>query len=334
MAKTFIVGFSYNFDRTRKEWEAEFDTLKTLIGIKKALEELGHRVICLVADKNFYAKLLQFKDEIDIVFNIAEGFSGNSRESIFPIFFELLDIPYTGSGPDTLSITLNKDATKKICKVHGISTPSFQTFSNLKELKDFDLKFPVIVKPVHEGTSIGISNDSYVENLNDLKRKIRNINENYNQEAEVEEFINGREFTVGILGNDPYIILPPVEQDFSYLPSHIHPFYSYEVKTKYDRPEYTICPAKITKEEEDKLKKIANKAYKITKTRDFGRCDMRMDDQGNVYLLEINPLCGISGDLIENHEFTKSAISHGFTYTEMINEILNNALKRYDMFNE
>ena len=147
----------------------------------------------------------------------------------------------------------------------------------------------------------------------------------------MEEYINGREFTVGILGNDPYIVLPPVEQDFSYLPSNIHHFYSYEVKTKYDKPEYTICPANVTQDVTLKLQQIALNVYKALKCRDFGRCDMRMDEKGNIFLLEINPLCGISGELIENHEFTKSAIHYGFSYTEMIDEILSNALKRYNM---
>ncbi len=334
MAKNLTVGFTYNLDRTRKEWEAEFDTKKTIVGIKNAIESGGYEVICIEADKNFYNKFLDFKDQIDIFFNIAEGFRGDSRESIYPIIFELFNKPYTGSGPDTLAIGLNKDATKKICKMNNIPTPSFQTFSNLEELSKFNLKFPVIVKPVHEGTSIGITNDSYVDKFDDLKQRVKLIIKNYNQEAQVEEFIDGREFTVGIMGNDPYIVLTPVEQDFSYLPPHIHHFYSYEVKTKYDRPEYTICPANITQKEKVNLQKIALKVYKKFIIRDFGRCDMRMDREGNVYLLEINPLCGISGEHIENHEFTKAAIHYGFTYDGMINKILNNALKRYGMIGD
>lgn len=332
MVRSYNVGFCYNYDRGRFEWEAEFDTKKTLVGVKTALEEGGHNVICLEADKDIYKRLRQHKDEIDIIFNIAEGFNGDCRESVYPALFEFFDIPYTGSSPDTLAISLNKDATKKLCKLNSIPVPNFQTFGSLDEIKDFNLNFPVIVKPVHEGTSRGIHQDSYVENFEQLEKKVKEMNEDYNQEAQVEEFIHGRECTVGILGNDPYIILPVVEEDFSYLPQEIHPFYSYEVKTKYDNPQYTICPARVTKKEENALKDAAFTLYKLLKVRDFGRCDMRIDKKGHIYVLDMNPLCGISGDPIENHEFTKSALYYGFTYTEMINEILNNALKRYDMF--
>ncbi|MFX1452064.1 MAG: D-alanine--D-alanine ligase [Promethearchaeota archaeon] len=334
MVKQYKVGFVYNVDRTGGLEDAEFDSPETLMGIKNAIEDGGHEIICIEADQQIYNNLYGLKDKIDIIFNIAEGFFGDSRESIFPIFFELLGIPYTGSGPETLSLGLNKDAAKKVWISHKIPTPRFQTFTKIEELKDFNLNFPVIIKPVHEGTSKGITNDSYVENFQDLEQKVKFIIKTYKQEADVEEFVNGREFTVGVLGNDPYIILPPVEIDFSYLPPHIHHFSSYEVKTTYDKPDSTVCPANITPNEEKKLQKVALEAYKKLNCRDFGRCDMRMDNKGKVYVIEINPLAGISFDPEVNHSFPKGAMTYGFTYSEMINEILNNALKRYGMYKD
>ncbi|MFX1294295.1 MAG: ATP-grasp domain-containing protein [Promethearchaeota archaeon] len=337
MVKSYNVGFTYNMEHKRArddpfDINAEFDSPRTILGIKNALELGGHKVFSIEANKLIYKKLLRLKEKIDIIFNIAEGYSGDSRESIYPIFFEQLNIPYTGSNPATLSITLNKDAAKKVWMSQRIPTPKFLTVNSLNDLKDFDLKFPVIIKPVHEGTSKGIMNDSYVENIPDLKKKIRYLLINYKQNAIIEEFIHGREFTVCILGNNNYTVFTPVEIDLSYLPEHLHQFCSYEVKMEYDRFDNTLCSPKITLEEEKALKNIGLKAYKAVKCRDFGRCDMRMDYEGNIYVIEINPLPGISSDPQVNHSFPKAAENHGFTYTTFINEILNTALKRYGMF--
>lgn len=336
MVKSYTVGFVYNVDRKGTLEEAEFDSPKTLFGIKEAIEEGGHKVICIEANKEIFRKLLDLKSKIDIIFNIAEGYYGDSRESIYPVLFEFLGIPYTGSSPATLSVKLNKDASKKIWISKNILTAKFQTFEHIEDLKNFNLNFPVIIKPVHEGTSKGIFNDNLVDqdHFEDLKSKVKYIIETFAQAADVEEYIEGREFTVGILGNDPYITFPPVEIDYSYLPEGIHHFSSYEVKTTYDRPDSTVCPANITQEEEKKLQSVALEAYKALRCRDFGRCDLRMTEEGEVYVIEINPLAGISPDPEVNHSFPKGAVTYGFTYTEMINEILNNALKRYNMFED
>ena len=334
MAKKFNIGFSYNYDRHRTVEELEFDTTVTLLGIRDAILEGPYckDVFCIECDRDVYKKLLKLKDKIDIIFNIAEGYSGSdSRESIFPIFFELLGIPYSGSGPETLALTLNKDASKKICKYNNIPTPRFQAFSDMEDLKEFDLDFPVIVKPVHEGTSKGITNDSYVENFENLKQKVQYILETFKEPAQVEEYIDGRELSVGILGNDPYIIFQPTEVDFNTFPAHLHHFYSLEAKTKYDNPNNMIYPARVTAEEEQEIKRIAIRAFKAFKCRDFGRCDFRMDQKSNLYVLEMTALPGLSGDPLENNEFAKAGLAFGFTYTEFINKILNCALKRYDM---
>jgi D-alanine-D-alanine ligase len=336
MLKSYRVGFSYNLERKRNsddpfDLNAEFDSPRTINGIKNALEEGGNEVICIEADSHIYKNLLRLRDEIDIIFNIAEGFSGDSRESIYPIFFELLGIPYTGSDPATLAITLNKDTSKQIWASDGVPTPRFMTISSVKELKKFNLRFPVLVKPVHEGTSKGIMNESFVENRNNLRKMVQFIVDSYDQDAIIEEYIDGREFTVSILGNNHYAVFTPVEIDLGYLPENLHRFCSYEVKMEYDRPDNTVVPSDITPEEESKPKEVALAAYKAVNCRDFGRCDLRMDSEGNVYVLEINPLPGISSDPEVNHTFPKTAQYHGFTYTEIINEILRTALRRYRM---
>jgi D-alanine-D-alanine ligase len=332
MAKNYSVGFSFNLDRNRTIEEAEFDTGKTILGVRNALLGGGHKVFCIEADRDVYKNLLKLKGKVDIIFNIAEGYSGSdSRESIFPIFFELLGIPYVGSSPETLALSLNKDASKKVFKYYNIPTPKFQVFREIDDLKEFNLDFPVIIKPVHEGTSKGIFNDSLVDNIEDLKKKVQFIWESYKEAAQVEQFIDGKEFSVGIIGNDPYTIFRPIEVDFGTFPPHLHHFYSYEAKTKYDDPNNLIYPAKITPHEEASVKSIALRAYKMFKCRDFGRCDFRMDRKGNLYVLEMTALPGISVNPIENHEFAKAGMAFGFTYTELINKILHCALKRYHM---
>lgn len=336
MVNSFTIGFTYNLERKRNhddpfDLNAEFDSPRTILGIKEALEWAGHKVICIEANQFMYEKLIHLKDEIDIIFNIAEGYLGDSRESIYPIFFESLNLPYTGSDPATLSITLNKDAAKTIWKMHNIPTPAFQVIYKLDDLDNFNLQFPVIVKPNHEGTSKGITNDCYVENFDALRDKVQYIHQFYCQEAIVEEFIEGREFTVSILGNDPYTVFSAVEIDLSYLPSHLHRFCSYEVKMDYDRADNTICSPNITPEQDAALRRIALEAYKSVNCRDFGRCDMIMDKEENIYVLEINPLPGISSDPAVNHTTPKIAIHSGYSYPEFINEVLNEALKRYGM---
>ncbi|MFX0101908.1 MAG: ATP-grasp domain-containing protein [Candidatus Hodarchaeota archaeon] len=335
MESKLRIAFAYNVERKRtaedpKDLNAEFDSPRTLLGIKEALEKNGHQVICIEANENFYEKLLEIRDEIDIVFNIAEGFTGDSRESIYPVFCEDLNIPYTGSNPATLAIGLNKDAAKKIWLNKGISTPKFQIVNAIEDLDHFVLEFPVIVKPVHEGTSKGINNDSYVEDFEHLKQKVKFTLENYEQEALIEEFIDGREFTVGVLGNGPYTILDPVEIDFSYLPEGIRHFCSYEVKTDFDDPDSTICPADITEVERNELQQTALEAYKAIGCLDFGRCDLRLKE-GKAYVIEINPLPGISSDPEVNHSMPKAAKYRGLSYSEFINNILENALKRYSI---
>lgn len=328
------VGLCYNLEKQRTaddpfDLNAEFDSPQTVLGIKTALEAGGHKVICLEADQQFYHRLIEVKDQIDIVFNVAEGYSGESRESIYPAFFEFFKIPYTGSPPAVLSIALNKDAVKKIWFLENIPTPAFQTIHDMADLSEFALSFPVIAKPVHEGTSKGITNDSFIENQEQLHSQVRTLLKTYSQDVILEEFIHGREFEVSILGNGPYDIFPPSETDYSHLPAHLHHFSSYEAKTDFDIPEASICPADITPEEESSLKRISLAAYKSINCRDFGRCDLRMDQDGNLFVLEINALPGISAVPEVNHTFPIAGSAYGYDYMTLINKILNTALHRY-----
>ena len=205
----------------------------------------------------------------------------------------------------------------------------------MEDLNILTLNFPIIVKPSHEGTSRGIFNDSYVENESSLKKQVEIILRDYKQPVIIEEFIEGREFTVTIIGNhEPYEILPPVEISFEGLPEHTIPFCSYEVKTIWDDPDSTICPANITPEQENKLKITALRAYQAVKARDFGRIDMRLDKHDNPFVIEINPLPGMSYSPEVNHSMIKAAKTVGYDYNEFIIRLLSEGLKRIGLLEQ
>ena len=331
---SLIIGFAYNVEKKPNADEAidkyaEFDSPDTIKHIQEALESSrNYKVIPIEADENAIEKLLNSK--IDVIFNIAEGLQNNEdRESIFPAIFEFLNIPYVGSDALCLAISLDKPTAKKVWLQNKVPTPKFQIIEKLEDLEHFNLKFPVIVKPSHEGTSRGIFNDSYVEDLKALRTQVERVIVNYQQPAIVEEFIDGREFTVTIIGNqDPYEILPPVEISFEGIPEHAKHFCSYEVKTIWDDPDSTVCPANISPEQEMKLKNTALLAYKAVKARDFGRADMRLDKDDNPYVIEINPLPGMSYSPEVNHSMIKASKVAGYEYNAFINRLLNEGLQR------
>jgi D-alanine-D-alanine ligase len=332
--KNLVIGFTYNVEKQPAADEpidkyAEFDSPDTIEHIQMALVSSGHRVIPIEATKDALDTLLNTK--IDVIFNIAEGFQNTEdRESIFPAIFEFLGIPHVGSDALCLAIKLDKATAKKIWATKGIPTANFQIIEKMEDLDDLKLRFPILVKPIHEGTSKGIFNDSLVEDETSLHRIVERVLRDYNQPAIIEEYIDGREFTVTVIGNDPYEILPPVEISFEGLPPEAKPFCSYEVKTIWDDPNSTVCPAEITPEQEEKLKATAILAYRAVNARDFGRVDMRMNknDNDTPYVLEINPLAGMSYSQEVNHSMIKASKAAGYEYNEFIVRLLNSGLER------
>lgn len=331
--ETLTIGFAYNVEKQPSQDEpidkyAEFDSPDTIEHIVQALGSTGYKIIPIEANKDALTILKNTK--LDAIFNIAEGYQNSEdRESIFPAIFEFLKIPYVGSDTLCLAITLDKPTAKKIWLNCGVPTPKFMIIETQDELHDIKLNYPILVKPAHEGTSKGIFNDSYVTNNNQLKTQVVKILTEYKQPVIIEEFIHGREFTVTVIGNqEPYEILPPVEISFEGLPEHAIPFCSYEVKTIWDAPESTVCPAKITEKQEEKLKKTALAAYQAVKARDFGRVDMRLDKNDNPYVLEINPLPGMSYSPEVNHSMIKASKAAGYKYNDYIIRLLNEGLKR------
>jgi len=315
--------------------EAEFDTPETIQGISKALKKLGHRVFLVEANEKAYLKFKKLKPEIDLVFNIAEGIYGQDREAQIPAMLEMLKIPYVGSKPLTQAICLNKARTKEILILNHIPTPNFQLFKTGKEKLKKDLKFPLIVKPNQEGSSKGIFQNSFVRNEKDLRKKVRKIIKELRQPALAEEFLQGRELTVGLLGNNPVEVLAPVELNFSSLPKGFLPMDSYEVKWLVDNPESgiqtVICPTKINKNLWSKIKQICLKTKEVLEILDWCRIDLRLDKKGVPNILEINQIPGIIPDPKENSRFPLAARMAGYSFEEMLEKIIKAACKRYEI---
>lgn len=312
---------------------AEWDTIETINAIKNALE-LFHDVIMIEADENAFEKFRKYKP--DIVFNVAEGANGISREAQIPAMLDMLQIPYTGSDPLTLATCLDKARTKEILSYHNIPTAKFLYVERIEDLENFNLKFPVIVKPVAEGSSKGIFNSSFINNINDLKDNLQNSFEIYNQPFLIEEFLPGREFTVALMGNDSETeVLPIVEINFNELPEYLIPIYSYEAKWIVDTRDNPLdifsCPAQIDKGLEEKIKQIALKTYKVLRCKDWSRIDMRLDEEGIPNVIEINPLPGVLPNPNDNSCYPKAARAAGLTYEQMINKVLLTAAKRYNL---
>ena len=332
------IGIAFNLKKNlnkndRNDKYAEFDDIETIDSIRKAIESAGYDVVLLEADNNFVEKVKA--SNVDFVFNIAEGFYGDSRESHVPAILEMLNIPYTGSGVLTQSITLNKSKKKEILKYYNIPTPNFQVFKNAHQKINFNLQFPLIVKPDAEGSSVGITNDSLVYDNNSLKKQVSFINKNYNQNALVEEYCNGREFTVSIVGNGKPNILPIVEITFDYLPENVNKFDSYDVKWIYDNPnnpiDPLICPPIIEQKLKNKIEKIALKTYSALGCVDFCRIDLRLDKNVVPNVLDVNAIPGLIPDPKQNSRFPRACFTAGMTYEQMILTILNTALKRYGL---
>jgi D-alanine-D-alanine ligase len=326
---------SDNFTQTESVVEAyaEWDTWETIIALKDAIE-VFHNVTLIEADNNAFEKFKQSKP--DIVFNIAEGFNNLSRESQIPAMLDMLKIPYTGSDALTLGICLDKARTKEILSYYNIPNANFILVDKIKPLSNHSIEFPSIVKPVSEGSSKGIFNSSLVRNYYELNAEIKRVIDVYDQPAIIEEFLPGKEFTVALIGNeDNTEILPIVEIMYDNFPDDIEHLYSYEAKWILDTKDNVFdvfeCPAAIDKNLGKQIKDIVLQTYNVLRCKDWSRIDIRLDKNGIPNVIEINPLPGIMPDPNENSSFPKAARVAGINYNELIQRVLFEACKRYNL---
>ncbi len=327
------IALTYNLkkkDLTKPEdYFSEFDSEETINAIASALNKKGHSVELVEAE---YPNLFSYfrKNTVDMVFNIAEGKSGKFRESEIPAILDYLDVPYTGSNTFSLALALNKALTKKILLAENIPTPNFQVFETGNEKLLAELKFPLIVKPNCEGSAKGINSSNVVRDSSGLYKKVKELIHNYHQEALVEEFIEGKELTVGILENGKTTILPILEIDFSTCSNQEEFFYSWKMKEYQGNRELGLtptfhCPARLDKETERRVKEVALKTHHSVGCLDISRTDIRLSKDNIPYVLEINPLPGLDP---KESNFPVMAYASGMKYEDLIEAILTSAFKR------
>ena len=303
----------------------EYDSEATVGHICDALAALGHEVRRLPAGRGFVDALRQARP--DIVFNIAEGEGGRCREAHVPAVLEMLGVPYVGSDPLTLSVTLDKPVAKKLVASEGLPTPPFRVFRSAAGFDALPFPYPVIVKPAFEGSSKGVRLASRATAYGQAKEMVRFVTETYRQEAVVEAFVPGAEVTVGVLGNDP----PRVAGMMEIVPKAVPPsefVYSLEVKRDWENQVAYRVPPALPAETLAEIGRCALGAYRALGCRDFSRIDFRIDAAGTPQFIECNPLPGLSpgyGDL------PIMASLLGIPYLSLIGEILSHALSRLGM---
>jgi D-alanine-D-alanine ligase len=296
--------------------------------------------------KGLEAYTLNIKDDIeillknikkhkpDVVFNFVEIFKDNSRLEMNMVgLLELLGIPYTGAPPMALANCQSKILAKRLLNAVGIRTPQFMVIRKEQSHYRHKLNFPLIIKPAFEDASAGIENDSIVQSNKEMRGRINYVLSNFAQPALVEEFIEGRELNVAVMGDKNPVALPISEIDFSEMPEHLHNIVSYQAKWDPHHESYhktiPICPSKLPQRIEKKAKDIAIKAFKTMNCRDYARVDIRLSKDKKLYVLEVNP----NPDLTEGAGFMRSSEAAGYSYATTLKKIVNFAWKRRKKLN-
>jgi len=294
------------------------------------LKARGHRVESLQTEDDLWEQLKVQRGNFDIALNMAEAFGGtNTNETLVPAMLEALEIPFTGASSHNMHLTLDKEKTKLVVQGYGIPVPNHQIFRGSAEKLKSGLGFPLIVKPIREEASIGIHLDSVVTSRKKLYRKVADTLKKYCQPAIVEEFIKGREISVGIIGNAPNLtVFPPLEFIFANAGSDLEQIRSYEYKWG-GRKEQMIRP-KLPDDIVKRLIEYTQAVYVATECRDYARVDYRLDNQGDVYLLEVNYNPGIGPNTHGlNNTLTMMASFAGMTFEDLAEKIIMIAAKRY-----
>lgn len=309
--------------RTLDKKEVEEDVAETL-------GKLGHEATLHVLDGSVKSLHAIARLECDLIFNLAESFGGNdTADYCIAAYLELLGKRFTGSGSHGLVYGQDKAAAKKILEFHGIHTPVFAR--SFRGRLDFshDLEFPVIVKPAREDGSIGIEFSSVVSSIRELMERIDWLHANFDSPVLIEEFVEGREMYVAVLGNEHPEALPVIELDLSKLPEGMPRIAGAEVKwgkgTRAYRDTKSAIAEGLPDETTGLLQQTAIAVYQALELRDYARIDMRLRPDGRVAVIEANP----NPWLASKAEFAMAARKSGRNYTQLIEEILDLATARY-----
>lgn len=351
--KQFRVALLANLKTKAPHWDGipedqwdDLDGEKTINALVDAIRSGGHVCEFLEGDITLVDTVRKFKP--DICFNICESHFGDAREAQVPAILEKLQIPYTGSKVLCLALALDKPMTKRVLTYHELPTPDFQTFERVDEPLDEKMQFPLFVKPSREGTGMGVSAKSIVKDENELREQVGFMINRYQQPALVETFIEGREVTVGMVGNlvgpvarrlphDENLprmqaglrFFPPMEVDLTpYLETDV--VYANRLKVALADQLTYLCPAPLDEEMVDELNWLAAAVFRVTGALDVARVDFRLNVNENwkPYILEINPLPGLSPGI---SDIVIEAAAEGVEHVELVNMILDSALRRYGM---
>ena len=332
---------------------AEWDAPETVDAVERALSAFGE-VVRLEATPDFPERLRRAR--VDIVFNMAEGLRGPNREAHVPAILEFHGVPYSGSDPFTLALCLDKARTKEVLSHHGVPTAPFALVRSRGDLDALlralprhgaarrrgqraagvrrpTAETPLFVKPVHEGSSKGITERNYVTSVQELESQVAFLLESYAQPVLVEEFLPGAEFTCAVLGNGAGArVLPIVGMRFDALPEGALPVYGYEAKWLWDRPENPLeifeCPARVSDGMRESIERVVLRAYDVLGCRDWSRVDVRLDGDGVPNVVEVNPLPGILPNPEDNSCMPKAARAAGIGYDALIQSCLWHAAER------
>lgn len=297
-------------------WD-DLDDLLTVEATLNSLEELGHEAKYFPAVIDSIEDLKTFSP--DLCFNSAEGHFGDSREAQMPALLDMLRIPYTCAGVLGMMLSHNKHMAKNQFVLAGLPTAKYMVVDDAKNIPESNLKYPMFVKPAFEGSSIGINDSAVVNNYSELVKQVSWLINNLHTLVLVEEFIDGREFTVGVLGDEPL----PVVEIFS--PTG---YYSHSQKEDFASEVYRVCPAKLSYLQTKEFQHLALQAKKVLFLEDVCRMDMRMDNAGNPYILEVNPIPLMYPDP-KQASLIYAADAIGLTYTDVIGKIIDSAVKRW-----
>jgi D-alanine-D-alanine ligase len=295
---------------------------KTVERVASALEKGGHNVRIIDGNINVIEQLHVFMPRVvqgeqsGMVFNMAYGLQGVSRYTHIPSLLEMLGIPYVGSSPAGHGIALDKVTTKVMIQAAGLPTSPYWVFYDANQIPD-DLPYPVITKPKMEAVSLGIE---VVHNKADLENLIAKLVKEFHQPILVEQFIPGREFAIGLLGNKDPEIFPLLEIDLAGDPNAIQ-----SLEDKLKKPKSKICPSIIDENLANELRRLTKEAAKVLGIYDFCRVDYRLDNEGNLYILELNSMAS----LVVTGSYVQAAKVAGYTFEAMVNRMLDVAVERY-----
>lgn len=300
--------------------------------VARALESGGHQASIVTIRDDVTQMVATLKNERpDLVFNLVESFGDDILGGLIGVagLLDLLEIPYTGGGPGELYLQEDKALSKKLLAFEQVLYPDFASFAPDADFETGGkLRMPLFVKPMRQEASLGIDERSLVRNTQELLERVVHIHKSIGDSALAEEFIEGREFYVGILGNQELVVFPPVEMDFSGLPEGSVRVMDNQAKFDESSERFRGTKAVLAELEPElraKLQKAAMDAYRALRVRDYGRIDMRLTDSGEIYVIEVNANCYLE----QNSEFAISAAAQGTEYPELVNRIAELALERW-----